>query len=82
MAYRKPDPLDIAEGFADLRVPHGNRLEARKRGSRRAAQDPVNDGNRICFVWTEMGSSEVEIVDYHKAIGTREWLEFLQIECR
>ncbi|MCP4167394.1 MAG: hypothetical protein GY759_16105 [Chloroflexi bacterium] len=25
----------------------------------------INDQYRICFVWTESGPNEVEIVDYH-----------------
>ncbi len=25
----------------------------------------INDQYRICFVWTEQGPGEVEIVDYH-----------------
>jgi proteic killer suppression protein len=25
----------------------------------------VNDQYRICFVWTELGPAQVEIVDYH-----------------
>ena len=25
----------------------------------------INDQYRICFVWTEQGPDEVEIVDYH-----------------
>lgn len=49
----------------DLRVPPGNRLEALK--ADRAGQHSIriNDQWRICFVWTDAGPEEVEIVDYH-----------------
>lgn len=49
-----------------LRVPPGNRLEALS--GDRAGQHSVriNDQWRICFVWSEAGPAEVEIVDYHR----------------
>ncbi len=49
----------------DLRAPPGNRLEALK--GDRAGQHSIriNDQWRICFVWTDAGPEEVEIVDYH-----------------
>ena len=65
IALRKLRLLNQAKVLGDLRVPPGNRLEALK-GSR-AGQHSVriNDQWRICFVWTEGGPSDVEIVDYH-----------------
>lgn len=49
----------------DLRVPPGNRLEA-LRGNRSGQYSiRVNDQYRVCFVWTEAGPGNVEIVDYH-----------------
>lgn len=65
VALRKLRLLNQAKVLADLRVPPGNRLEALK--SNRAGQHSVriNDQWRICFVWTEGGPSDVEIVDYH-----------------
>ena len=57
--------LDAAVALDDLRFPPGNRLEALQ--GDRAGQHSVriNDQWRICFVWTEQGPAEVEIVDYH-----------------
>jgi proteic killer suppression protein len=49
----------------DLRVPPGNRLEAR-RGDRKGRHSiRINDQWRICFRWQEDGVHDVEIVDYH-----------------
>lgn len=57
--------LDAAENLADLRFPPGNCLEAL--GGDRMGQHSLrlNDQWRICFVWTEHGPKDVEIVDYH-----------------
>ena len=65
VALRKLRLLNQAKLLGDLRVPPGNRLEALKGG--RAGQHSVriNDQWRICFVWTEGGPSDVEIVDDH-----------------
>ena len=57
--------LDDAVELRDLRAPPGNRLEALT--GDRAGQHSIriNDQWRICFVWTESGAVNVEIVDYH-----------------
>ena len=57
--------MDAAVVLEDLRFPPGNHLEA-LRGDR-AGQHSVriNDQWRICFVWTEQGPADVEIVNYH-----------------
>lgn len=59
------DDLNVAEELDDLRTPPGNRLE--KLIGDRAGQHSarVNSQWRICFVWTEEGPSDVELVDYH-----------------
>jgi proteic killer suppression protein len=57
--------LQAAAGLDDLRVPPGNRLEALSRDRTGQHSIRVNDQWRICFVWTEAGPAEVEIVDYH-----------------
>ena len=57
--------MDAAVVLEDLRFPPGNHLEALK--GNRAGQHSVriNDQWRICFVWTELGPTDVEIVDHH-----------------
>jgi toxin HigB-1 len=49
-----------------LRLPLGNQLEALRRNRSGSHSIRVNDQWRICFVWHEGDSYEVEIVDYHK----------------
>lgn len=57
--------LDAAHLLEDLRFPPGNQLEALS--GDRAGQHSVciNGQWRICFVWTDQGPAEVEIVDDH-----------------
>ena len=57
--------MDAAVVLEDPRFPPGNHLEALK--GDRAGQHSIriNDQWRICFVWTEQGPGDVEIVDYH-----------------
>lgn len=64
-ALRKLDMLDAAVMLNDMASPPGNRLEALK--GDRAGQHSIriNDQWRVCFVWTEGGPEQVEIVDYH-----------------
>jgi toxin HigB-1 len=65
VARRKLVQLNAAATLDFLRAPPGNRLEALK--GDRAGQHSirVNDQFRVCFVWTERGPKDVEIVDYH-----------------
>lgn len=65
VARRKLRQLAAAVKLDDLRVPPGNRLEALS--ADRAGQHSirVNDQWRICFVWHDGNTHEVEIVDYH-----------------
>ena len=65
MARRKLRQLEIASQLDDLRVPHGNRLEALKRDRVGQHSIRINDQFRLCFRWTGQGPEEVEIVDYH-----------------
>ncbi|MEH6649454.1 MAG: type II toxin-antitoxin system RelE/ParE family toxin [Motiliproteus sp.] len=64
-AERKLQLLDSAATLDFLRSPPGNRLEALK--GNRAGQHNIriNDQWRICFVWSDSGIYDVEIVDYH-----------------
>ncbi len=64
-ALRKLRLLNQARTLNDLRVPPGNRLEALRADRVGQHSIRINDQWRICFVWTEGGPSNVEIVDYH-----------------
>ena len=57
--------MNAAVVVEDLRFPPGNHLEALTgdRAGRHSVR--INDQWRICFVWTEQGPADVEIVDYH-----------------
>lgn len=65
VATRKLAMLNAATELRDLRSPPGNRLEPLQ--GNRAGQHSIriNDQWRICFVWTDAGPMQVEIVDYH-----------------
>ena len=64
-AERTLTMLHAATELRDLRSPPGNRLEAL--AGDRAGQHSIriNDQWRVCFVWTDDGPMNVEIVDYH-----------------
>jgi len=64
-ALRKLAILDAAVTLDDLRVPPGNRLEALKGDRDGQHSIRINDQWPICFVWTDTGPEDVEIVDYH-----------------
>lgn len=64
-ALKRLARLDAAESLDDLHAFPGNRLE-KLRGNRTGQYSiRINDQWRICFLWTEAGPEEVEIVDYH-----------------
>jgi proteic killer suppression protein len=64
-AYRKLAILDAAGALSDLRIPPGNRLE-RLSGDRKGQHSIRIDSQwRLCFVWRQGDSFDVEIVDYH-----------------
>ena len=65
VATRKLVQLDAAESLEFLRAPPGNRLEALKgdRGGQYSIR--VNEQYRLCFRWTPLGPTDVELVDYH-----------------
>jgi toxin HigB-1 len=65
VAERKLAMLDAAVSLDDLRSPPGNRLEALIGNRKGQHSIRVNDQFRVCFIWTDAGPTEVEIVDYH-----------------
>lgn len=65
VAERKLQAIHNAQVLSDLRSPPGNKLEA-LRGNRAGQHSiRINDQWRVCFVWTDAGAEDVEIVDYH-----------------
>jgi len=65
IALRKFYFLENAVNLEDLRMPPGNHLEV-LHGDRRGQHSiRINHRYRICFVWSENGPKQVEIVDYH-----------------
>ena len=65
VAYRKIKYLMAAKTLDDLRVPPGNKLESLKGDRKGRHSIRINDQWRICFVWSDGGAENVEIVDYH-----------------
>lgn len=65
VAMRKLAMLQAATTLNDLRVPPNNRLEALQRDRAGQHSIRVNDQFRVCFVWTDAGPTNLEIVDYH-----------------
>jgi proteic killer suppression protein len=65
VARRKLDQINQAVELADLRAPPANHLE--KLALDRPGQHSIriNDQYRVCFTWTDAGTTDVEIVDYH-----------------
>jgi len=65
VALRKLTQLAVSTRLEDLRTPPGNHLESLI--GNRAGQHSIriNDQWRICFVWSDDGAHDVEIVDYH-----------------
>ena len=57
--------IDAAKNLADLRVPPGNRLETLHGDRAGQYSIRVNEQWRICFVWRDGETSDVQIVDYH-----------------
>jgi toxin HigB-1 len=65
VAERKLTLLQAAMSLEALRVPPGNMLEALKHDRRGQHSIRINGQWRICFVWSDEGPANVEIVDYH-----------------
>lgn len=65
IAQRKLAMLNAAEILDDLAAIPGNHLEALKGDRKGQHSIRVNDQYRLCFLWTESGPTDVEIVDYH-----------------
>jgi proteic killer suppression protein len=64
-AIRKLTQLDAAQTLEFLRSPPGNQLEALKGDRKGQYSIRINSQFRLCFIWTNNGPVNVEIVDYH-----------------
>ena len=65
VAARKLDQLDSVVSLDELHVPPGNQLEALSGDRKGQHSIRINKQYRICFIWADLGPTEVEIVDYH-----------------
>jgi toxin HigB-1 len=65
IAARKLDQVDSVTALRELRIPPNNKLEALSGDRKGQYSIRINDQYRICFVWTDLGPDQVEIVDYH-----------------
>lgn len=65
IAGRKLEQLDSVVLLEELRLPPGNRFEALSGNRTGQYSIRINAQYRICFIWTELGPADVEIVDYH-----------------
>lgn len=65
IAARKLDQIDSVTAFNELKIPPGNKLEALTGDRNGQFSIRINNQYRICFVWTDLGPDQVEIVDYH-----------------
>jgi proteic killer suppression protein len=62
---RKLEMLNAVTSLADLAVPPSNRLEALKGDRRGQHSIRINDQWRLCFVWRDGDTYDVEVVEYH-----------------
>lgn len=65
IAARKLDQLDSVRLLQELLKPPSNRPELLSGNRKGQYSIRINNQYRVCFVWTENGPDEVEIVDYH-----------------
>ncbi len=65
IAARRLDQIDSVTVLHELKIPPGNKLEALSGDRNGQYSIRINDQYRICFVWTDLGPDQVEIIDYH-----------------
>lgn len=65
VAMRKLAQLDAAVTLEFLRSPPANHLEKLTGDRNEQYSIRINKQWRLCFVWSEQGVLDVEIVDYH-----------------
>ena len=62
---RKLDMIHYAVRLNDLRSPPGNRLESLHGDLEGWHSIRINDQWRVLFIWTDQGTREVRVDDYH-----------------
>jgi proteic killer suppression protein len=65
VAQRKLMQLQGAREVHDLSIFPGNHLEALTRDRKGQHSIRINDQYRICFVWRDGDTYDVEVADYH-----------------
>ena len=65
VAMRKLQQIHAATSLECVRIPPNNRLEKLSGDREGQWSIRINDQWRVCFVWTDTGPADVEIVDYH-----------------
>jgi toxin HigB-1 len=64
-ATRNLDQVDSAIALSELRIPPDNQLKALSGDRKGQYSIRINDQFRICFIWSDLGPEQVEIVKYH-----------------
>jgi len=59
------DRIDAAMDLNDLQVPPSHHLETLKGDRAEQHSIRINNQWRVCFIWTNEGVLDVEVVDYH-----------------
>jgi proteic killer suppression protein len=65
IARRKLRMLNNSRTINDLTIPPANNLEELKGNRKGQYSIRINDQWRICFIWKNGDSYDIEIVDYH-----------------
>ena len=65
VALRKLRMINNAKNINDLRIPPANRLEKLSKDREGQHSIRINEQWRICFIWRDGDTYEVEITDYH-----------------
>jgi toxin HigB-1 len=66
VALRRLTALDAAQALTDLLIPPGNCLEALKGDRKGQHSIRINGQYRICFVWKEENTHDVEITKHYE----------------
>lgn len=65
VAARKLDQLDSVTTLQELKIPPGNQLEPLLGDRQGQHSIRINEKYRVCFIWTDLGPDQAEIIDYH-----------------